>query len=207
MMKTNFCKIIGLLSAGIVVFSLVSSTALAVNNLLINPGAETGDLTGWNESGNDAVIGVWESGTGSDLAGSDAGIHSGDKLFVPSKSFTGPSTAMLYQDVEASSFQVGDVFEASCYAHACEPEPAGQDFCRLYLEFIAPNGDFVYKADGTSEAYWVDYAGTEWERISVTGAMPEGTKWVRVILRGYNKDGGNYANAFFDDVSLINLGQ
>ena len=47
MMKTNFCKIIGLLSAGIVVFSLVSSTALAVNNLLINPGAETGDLTGW----------------------------------------------------------------------------------------------------------------------------------------------------------------
>ena len=34
----------------------------------------------------------------------------------------------------------------------------------------------------------------------------EGTKWVRVILRGYNYDGGTLSNAFFDDVVLVNHG-
>jgi hypothetical protein len=211
MRENNIKKVISVLLAGVIAFSLFAvlpvraDRAIAAENLLINGDAEMGDLTSWKESQNNAVLGTfWVCNrANSNLAG-EIGPHSGNYQFEAAAMPVYDSTAMIYQDVEAAPFQVGDVFEVTAFAHTTSDDPA--DIARIYLEFIAPDGDFVYKADGTSEAVWVDVSGPEWQQVSVSSAMPEGTKWVRVILRGFNYDGGTLANAFFDDVVLVNHG-
>ena len=205
-------RIIAGLLTGLVAFSLFAflpvqaSRTIATENLLINGDAEKGDLTAWKESGNNAVLGTFcvvNTSGWSNLAG-EIGPHAGNYQFESSYKEVNNSTSMIYQDVDAAAFQVGDVFEVTAFTHATADNPP--DIARVYLEFIAPNGDFVYKADGTSEAYWIDNSSAEWKQVSVKAPMPEGTAYVRVILRGYNKDGGTLANAFFDDVVLVNHG-
>ena len=208
-MKRNLSKrVITVATAAAMAFSILAAfipdkTVFASENLLINGDAKEGNLSGWTESSGNAAASVWDACKESGNPG-DKGPYEGDYQFVPYwATGAGETTTMLYQDVDAKDFYPGDVFEASAYMHT----NGEGDLARLYLEFVGPDGDVMYRDDGKSEAYWADEWGSEWVRKSVSASMPVGTDKVRVIIRAYNKDGGTLANAFFDNVTLVNLGQ
>ena len=182
--------------------------ARAEENLLVNPGAETGDLTGWWES-HTYEYDCWRSVTTASSGGQVTSPHSGQYQFVGDKRGIANNTyTLLCQWVDTSNFKVGDKFELSAYCHTYSDDKDNEpDYGEIYLEFLDEKQAFIYPDGKTAAFYTAKYHGADWGKVSVQGVMPEGTCYILVGIAAFNIDGGCYPNACFDDVSLVNLGQ
>ncbi len=213
--KSVMAKIIGAGIAVVMAMSFLMAAvpgynikAYAAENLLVNPGAETGDITGWWES-HTYEYDCWRAVTESSNAGEVTTPHSGkyqfmgDKRGIPNDRYT-----LLCQWVDASDFKVGDKFELSAYCHTYSDDTDyAPDYGEIYLEFLDKDKAFIYPDGKTAAVYTAQFNGANWDKVSVQGVMPEGTGVILVGICGFNIDGGVYPNVSFDDVSLVNLGQ
>ncbi len=208
--RNTLRRVLGLTIAGVMVFFLYSSTAIAAENLVVNGDAETGDLTGWKES-KTYTTDVWIATDNNDRGGEVTTPHSGQYFFIPAKqAIPGDYDTFLYQNVDISDATPGDLFEISCYGHTwsddIENEP---DFGRLYLRFCYPDGTYMPDEEGNPKCMfkYVTIQGAQWTRYSIQMKMPEGAGQIQLGIWASQRDSGGYANVSFDDVVLVNLGQ
>jgi hypothetical protein len=96
--------------AGLILFG-GSAKAVVPYNVLVNPGAETGDLTGWNVSLTGYIYTVSTNGTIPNSGTSNFLAHSGKWTFQLFD--TTSDSAFIYQDYAAVA---GSQWSASCYA-------------------------------------------------------------------------------------------
>ncbi len=210
-MINGFGRFMGIVLTGIMTFIVLSSSSVAADNLIVNGGAETGDLTGWSES-RTYTTDLWMSTKWSDRGGEVTGPHSGEYFFIPAKNSTpNNSDTFLYAQVDIpADARPGDVFEISCYGHTYSDDfQRDPDYGRLYLRYCYADGSYMPDENGNPKCMfkYATIQGAEWKRYSVQMKMPEGAGKIEYGLWASNIDGGGFPNACFDDVVLVNLGQ
>ena len=130
-------------------------------NVLVNPGAETGDLTGWNVSNTGYIYVVSTNGT---MAGVTNGIISTNHFLAHSGKYTfqlfdtTANSAIIYQDFAAVA---GSQWSASCYAicYASNYFNAGAS-AHLQVVFYGITNNVVVSTNsssGTAGVYGSDF--------------------------------------------------
>ena len=161
--------------------------AILTSNLLINPGAEDGDLTGWV-----AVSGDFK--TSAD--GAFTSSHTGGWFFWAGNA----SSSRMRQDVDVSA-----------YTSEIDAGALSYDFSGWGKGFSAQPGDThqftVQELDnvGSVLATWsTTPAGgnSSWVEYTHTKTLEAGTRTLRVRLDG-SRSAGASCDAYFDDMSLI----
>jgi hypothetical protein len=153
---------------------------------LSNPGFETGDLSGWTvESG-----GTW---TVDNAHESLSGGHTGS-WFVRS---TGDGVLAQTVDVSSISRQI-DLGLGQARARAWMAETASDtDAARVRLQFLDENDVEL----GTIDPSFTDPVGTTYAQVEATGAIPAGTRKIKVRLQ-IDQVSGVSPNLALDDVTL-----
>ena len=191
------------LAVCVAVLLLLAGPAGAITwsgNLLTNPGAESGNLSGWTTDHPTFVVAsqflVETSGT--------VTPHSGQWFFNMAAGPATPyTTAVLYQDVNVSGYaaNIDAGLEVSLGGTWLQIEDAlsmpGKDTAELTLYFWNSGGGAI----GSLTTGQVTSPNLTWVQQQLQGTIPIGTRSVRVELKGFRAE-GTYLNAFFDDVSL-----
>ena len=154
---------------------------------ITNPGAETGDTTGWT------VVSGFVAYTG---AAGVSGAHSGTHYFYGA---IAGATGRMYQDIALPAASL-----ALCDAGSLDVEltwwqasfAVGDDEGRAGLEWLDSEGGSL----GTDYASWA-IPGTTWTERTHSPTIPAGTRTIRVALEA-NRLGGSNCNAYFDDLTL-----
>ena len=150
---------------------------------IVNPGAETGDTTGWTTSGGFTVR--------SDASGTTPGPYEGTYFF-----FGGLSTSAsnAYQDIDLSTYSSGiDAGNASVSVDWYQSSNSGSDRGNIELEFYDGSSTLVGSDAGpglTAPLGWT-------ARTTGDVAVPTGTRTVRIIMDAV-RSAGTQNNADFD---------
>ena len=170
-------------------------------NLLTNPGAENGDLTGWTTDDATTVRAIQS------LTQSTGTVypHSGDWFF----DFTGRSlgvgaaTLALWQDADIAAYAT-DIDAGRLYVSGAvylQTEDAsyltGADYARLSIEYLDGTGGSL----GGLTTGWVQSPNLTWAQYELSGLVPTTAREIRFDLEGL-KGETTYVNAFFDDGDL-----
>lgn len=155
-------------------------SATAGDNLLTNPGFETGDLGAWKTS----ARGIFR------VDSEPEPVQEGkNQLFVQANHEDEPHYAFVYQDVPG---QPGQTYTASvCARSHGDISPTME----IGLGFLAADGKLLSKV--ISQKMSTDYM-----ELTVTETAPEGTVKVRIDLLVYSTPGNN-GEANFDEASLV----
>lgn len=158
--------------------------------LLTNPGAETGDTSGWTitDPQFDAVT-------------DRAGIllpHTGDYFFDGGGDNT---SSQMHQDVDVSALvSFIDNGAASATLDLWMADDGGTtDYATTTLQFYDASFGLL---DSTSVTTHNQSGGwLKWKEFTISDyAFPVGTRTLRVVLDGYHY--GGHTDAYFDDISL-----
>jgi len=177
--------------------TLLTPIGRSNSNLLANPGAETGDLTGWTDpTGNGFNIGT------TTVPGSHPPFSG---AFCFWAGVTGPTsgawTNEIRQDVDlsalAASIDAGGI--DSWFAGRARTASAGpsNDPARVVVEFL--NSGFGVLASFDTGTV---LPTNTWVPLADFRTVPVGTRTVRVRLLGARSNGGS-TDALFDALSLI----
>jgi len=179
------------------------ATIVWSGNLLTNPGAETGDLTGW--STNDAVIVI--ASQFQDQTTGRVEQYSGEWFFnmCGASAGSGVTSRMLYQAIDLSSYgsdiDAGlGLIDASTYLQTenMPTDPAPGDYAQLSLFFFDTSSTQI----GSATTGLVQTPNLTWFQNSLNSvAIPSGSRSVRLELLG-EKHETTFINAFFDDAEL-----
>lgn len=155
-------------------------------NQLVNPGAETGDLTGWT-----VVLGQWQAvAVGS---GSFDAPHAGRHQFFPGA----VAQAEMFQDVDVSALGE-DIAAGKLYGYA-EMWLSGwndPDAGELILEFRAGQRVLATHRTGLQTR-----GRNDWAHYQLVARVPRDTATVRLRLRA-QRQAGNDCDVYFDDLRL-----
>jgi hypothetical protein len=166
---------------------------LLTGNLLTNPGAETGNLTGWTAAGN--------TGAGVDNGTFDPGInpHTGSYDFYGGVG-SGHPLGTLSQTV---SIVTGGVTTALIDAGALSADVSfwvqslnqGAPSDEAYVQLTFLNGsDGVIGTDETASVYSIG----SWENVMDTYLIPTGTRSITYTM-GFQLEKGTNIDSFVDD--------
>jgi len=171
------------------------------DNLLTNPGAETGDLAPWIAGSRVVVSQSQNQHTGMVYP------HSGDWFFNMAGARAGSEGTIvidsLYQDVDLTAYAADiDAGKLLVQANAWlqtedSPDHTAADYAQLSLYFLNKSGAQI---DALSTGLAQSPNQTWVERI-LDGTVPVGTRALRFELLGEKREGG-WMNAFFDDANL-----
>ena len=171
------------------------------NNLLINPGAETGLLNPWTYGSHVVVSQSQQETIGMVYP------HSGDWFFSMHGADAGPIGAVvvdaLYQDVDVSSYAVDiDAGMLMVQAHTWlqTEDNAGlpaADYAQLTLCFLDQSGGQI----GALSTGLVQSPNLTWIKQTLDGTALVGTRTLRLELLGEKREGAQI-NSFFDDASV-----
>jgi hypothetical protein len=184
------------LAASLVIGALVTTLATGVHaqtssNLLVNPGAETGDLTGWSIGG--PANAFVDAGT------FDPGINplSGNYDFVGGGGShpTGP-TGTLTQNVSLTGFTTAAIANVSFAEQGLNQGPTS-DNGYVSLQFLSSSNAVI----GSASAPVIDSHGLQWEMWSGSFAIPDGTASINYTMN-FTRNVGSDLDAFFDNNSL-----
>jgi hypothetical protein len=202
MKPSNVSKSGVILSAAIIMASAnVGWGRLPTGNLLVNPGAETGDLTGWTAGGN--------SGPFVDNGSYDPGInpHSGSYDFVGGNGGNangGNSFGTLSQNVTLASAGVtsaevnsGDLLANVSFWVQSLNQGIPSDEASVNLEFLNS-----LSAEIGSDTTGLYYSIGSWENITGAYAIPAGTTTIEYQMF-FQLEKGINVDSFVDDNSLI----
>ena len=192
-----------------VILVWIASPAMAsivwTSNLVINPGAEGGDLTAWNAD-NPWVVTSQEQAE----ASGTVTPYSGDWFFNMAASSAGPTgtvvTSTLEQSIDISSYgsdiDAGNLLvAASTYLQTEDTEAFdGADYARLSVLFL-DESDGLISSITTGWVQSEDPINLVWTLKTLNGTVPNLTRKINIELAG-QKNESTYINAFFDDVSL-----
>ena len=196
-MKISVHRFVGIIfSAAFLLFALILCVpflkvqAAGSTNLLENPGAEEGDLSGWIDAEQEST----GEGTFSVL---DEYVW-GSSVLDPCKGdyffFAGVTPwNYIYQDVDVRDFPDGTVFTLSGYMNGWETGHG--DYSYLQLDFLNRRGRILNSANVCEESI------EGWDFYSVSLEKPEGAVTVRVSLIA-ERNSGSDCDSYFDEISL-----
>jgi hypothetical protein len=181
-------------AAALFALSTAASAATLGTNLITNPGAETGDMTGWLTDG---VSVATETG------GAPFEVNSGTYAFTGA---LGSSAEFMQQNIDLSALAtlidagaVSFEFEA-----ALQDRTAGgsnDDVVAQVFFFDAGQvngtGQSAVLADPTNGVNVFTY-----DIVGDSGAVPIGTRFATVVLN-FTRQAGASTDAFADDLSLV----
>lgn len=182
-----------LLAMAVCLFSLLmpeDAMAQTTANLLVNPGAEKGDLSGWTDSSGEKC---WRIGYEGSIEGwKHPAPHSGKYYFMTGWPSEAGKKRFLYQEVNIPVSDRGTVsFNGYLGGYGHDDEGG------FKLELLNSSGKVISTA--SSQMYKCDFG--QWRSISLTlGATKDAVK-ARVSLIGELHE-GDEADAYFDDLSL-----
>lgn len=205
-----------------IVLTLVAAFALPTyatdlmwsDNLLKNPGAETGSLEYW--STDDPVLVVADQTM---LAGEEVVFpNTGEWLFHMAGGFAGPvfvpASRILVQEVDISDYSAAIdadqlLSEGSVYfaTEKVQLQELAQDNGQLTLYFIDESGELITKPTATDPIVYKFVAKLEspnlvWAQATLKGPIPAGTRVIRYELLGEKTGQSQFINVAFDDASL-----
>ena len=147
-------------------------------NLLINPGAETGDISGWID-----LDDAWNAGT-------EITPHSGKYFFWPAKKTK--AYTQIYQDVDVSSYPADSYFQLSGWLANWDQPP--HDRATLAISALDINGNqLLYISREHRNPFWGYY--------EIIVKVPANCKTLRVFLIA-TRFVGSDNDAYFDDLHL-----
>ena len=157
-------------------------------NLLVNPGAETGDLTGWTETVGTFIVG----GPGITAANPFTGPFTGDKFF-----HAGPVlNAQIEQEIDLLALGfTADLLDSGprITTGGWQNSFGGSDDGRITVQFLdGPGGLVIDSFVGPFVAPFPN-----WEPAVDTRILPSGTRAVNYIFRG-ERDAGTANNSYLD---------
>ncbi len=174
-------------------FLLMPSVAVYAadsDNLLINAGAEAGDLSGWtDQEAEETGDGTFSAKTEYLWGGNDIYPQEGDYFF-----FAGATPGnRIYQDVNVEEYPDGTVFTLSGYMNGWETDHGDNSY--LELDFRDRRGRSL-ASDSVCEP---SIAG--WDYYSFRLEKPAGAVTVRVSLIA-ERNTGSDCDSYFDSISL-----
>lgn len=184
-----------------VIILMVNSAqaAITTSNLLTNPGAEEGDMTGWTMAGNvKAVRALYETtGVVQEL--------SGDYFFTMGLGRElGPSS--MSQTIDLSAFTTGNLvrFEAGGYVQTelWPPMETVFDRGKLIVELFDSSDNSLgqFTLDPVEHPVLGSYeGGRDYYKFSLSDNIPAGTSYAVLTLEGYLVQ-GVLINVFYDDL-------
>ncbi len=181
-----------------VLISLGIPSFLIAGNLLVNPGAESGDKTGWTASPSNmiSVTTLVEEATG------DVEPYAGEYFFR----FNQGGFGLMYQDIDLST--VNDAYLATGGRIQNEDWHGGIDTGELVLTFKDISNTMVaqYSTGEIAYAFRGDVAfGAEgYGEFGIVVPIPDGAVTLRYQINGY-LHGGSYVNTFMDDLYVVPL--
>lgn len=165
-------------------------------NLLVNGGGESGDLTGWTVSA--GRVSVISGASNGGFAASE-----GDYYFTGRGFGNGQPedccTDTAYQLVDLSSY-ADNIDAGAVYLEASAELTTwnGVDEPEFVIELLNASGQPVA---WEGSATLTTKTAKNWENVGVTGAVPAGVRTAKVYIGGTRKQ-GNDNDVYFDDVSV-----
>ena len=189
-------KVLKVIISSIFIMILISKTCLAEVsfNLLTNPDAETGDLTGWTHTDNFYVTSSENQTSGTVTP------HEGSYFFSLAK--TNSTYEKASQDIDVSNFS--DVIDAGNMNFKSgvwvqnEYLGAKPDSCKLSIQYLDSTGTMIGKDTSGEIAH---SKNNYWEKQVIENIIPTNTKTIRFILEGFLHN-GSQLNSFFDNAYL-----
>ncbi len=165
-------------------FSVCLSAAPLNTELVINGGAETGDLTGWTSTGINVVTA--------------SGFHAGFGSFT----FTGgggtASGQTLEQtiDLSANASDIDNGLITSTFSIFLQTRSS--DIAEATISFLDGSNAVL------ASQFFIDTINPgsfDWNQFGDTRIAPVGTRSIRILLNS-TRTGGSSSDGFFDEVSL-----
>lgn len=184
--------VLGLVSLGI---GRVNAQVLT-GNLLSNPGAETGDLTGWTVGGT--------SNPGVDNGTFDPGIspHSGSFDFYGRNGVSGTLTQTISlvgnQGLTATGIDTGNATAVLSFWEQGLSQGTPSDDAMVTLTYLDGSNNTL----GSSTSGEVDSHNGTWTQFTNTYTVPAGTRTISYQI-GFVRHSGSDLDAFVDDNSLV----
>ena len=160
-----------------------------INLDIVNPGAETGDTTGWtNETGAIAVR--------------SASPDPNEGSFY----FTGGVVALseAYQDVPFPSSWLTDIDagRVACKLIWAQNSFAGADDGRMGIEFLDDSSPDTDRQSFGFIRYATNIAPTEWTQRTIRHRVPPGARYVRMRMR-MERDSGTNNDCYIDSITGV----
>jgi hypothetical protein len=183
------------MSATCLVCSAGFAAAVTTTNLLINPGAETGDLTGWVLGGTSNPF----AGSQSDSLGDQFVPHSGVGYFIGG---TGADYGSLSQQVSlignqgitAAALDQGTLFAAISVWEQGLNQGNPSDNADIGLVFLDAHTNSL----GATVTPIIDAHNGTWANYGNAYAIPVGTRYFLYTMN-FNRHSGTDLDAFIDD--------
>ena len=179
------CRVMATVAAWCCLVPLAGAATPALNvNLLDNPGAETGNTSGWVSPQR-----PW-------VAGAEIPPHGGNKLFWPGSGDVADSS--MYQDVDVSGLS-NTIDTGKLYLHV-------SGWLANWDQFQHDRATLsIYALDASQNTLAfrsAEHRSPTWTQYRIDQAVPAGTRTLRVVLTatrfvGIDNDG------YFDDLSLM----
>ena len=165
-------------------------------NLLTNPGAETGDLTGWTTGGT--------SNPGVDNGSFDPGIdpHTGSYDFYGGSGLSGTlaQTVSLVgnQGLTAAGIDSGNAHALLSFWEQGLNQGTPSDDAQVTLTYLGASSNVL----GSDASPVVDSHDGTWTQFANSYAIPAGTRTITYSM-GFLRNAGSDLDAFVDDNSLV----
>lgn len=185
---------------GVIALCPAVSFAQTTTNLLINPGAEIGDLTGW-------TVGP-DFDTRVDNGSFDSGIdpNTGTYDFVGGSELTGATsvgtlsqmvTLVGNQGITAVQIDSGTLLADVSFAEQGLDQGSPSDNANVVLSFFSGASTSL----GTATTDVVDSHAGLWQTFTGSYAIPAGTRTILYTVN-FNRNSGSDNDAFVDDNKL-----
>lgn len=185
-------KLLGLIMlAGLM--PVFTQAGVLTGNLLSNPGAETGDLTGWTVAGN--------TGAGVDSGTFDPGInpHSGSYDFYGGVGGGNPlgtlsqTVSIVSGGVTTSLIDAGTLSANVSFWEQSLNQGNPSDEGYVELTFLNSSNGIISTAETTSV-----YSIGAWENVTGSYLIPTGTRSIMYTM-GFQLEEGTNIDSFIDD--------
>jgi PEP-CTERM motif len=175
-----------------IVMCFAASSAYAIDwstltNLLVNPGAETGDLTGWD------VTGPWYATTSQVQTTGTVTPYAGDYFFSSAQSPA--SLTFLDQTVDVSGYSAMIDAGLALFNVGFYYQTEYDDAITGAIVFLNAAQNEI-DSDGSGEE-----SSSAWTFMGEIGIVPFGTRYIAVEIDGILHS-GSYVNAFIDEAHL-----
>lgn len=158
---------------------------------ITNPGAETGDMTGWTAS-----IGVGMEATQTGLTPHFGSYHFGGGNYVEVESYQ--DITAVAGDITSTLIDSGNVILRLIYWGGSY---ISQDQARMYLKFYDGSpGSLITDTLNTQPGYGCHGYST-WIYHDIFYRMLPGTRTIRMYMGAYRRN-GTYNNGHIDDIEL-----
>lgn len=152
---------------------------------IVNPGAETGDTTGWTATSGSV-----------DVRDSNPAPHTGSWYFTGGSS----PVSRIDQSIDLSVFDTAkiDAGNASVEVTWWQTSFAGDDIGRIELYFFEADNFTSTGSDTSADII----APTVWTERTITAAIPANTRHMTIRIYA-DRTAGTNNDAYFDDISGV----